>query len=69
MNEKEIEQLRNMYTEVFTSENGLKVLQDIANRCNANATTFVAGDVNASAFEEGKRAVYLHLTRMINKEK
>jgi hypothetical protein len=31
-------------------------------------TTYVSGDANASAFEEGKRAVFLHIKNMINKE-
>jgi hypothetical protein len=66
--QKEIEQLRDMYTQTFTSENGEKVLNDLANRCHAMSTTFVSGDANASAFEEGKRAVFLHIKNMINKE-
>ena len=66
--QKEIEQLRDMYTQTFTSENGKKVLNDLANRCHAMSTTFVSGDANASAFEEGKRAVFLHIKNMINKE-
>ena len=65
--QKEIEQLRDMYTQTFTSENGKKVLNDLANRCHAMSTTFVSGDANASAFEEGKRAVFLHIKNMINK--
>ena len=66
--QKEIEQLRDMYTQTFTSENGKKVLNDLANRCHAMSTTFISGDANASAFEEGKRAVFLHIKNMINKE-
>tara|TARA_R100001015_G_C4469265_1_gene53502 strand:- start:116 stop:367 length:252 start_codon:yes stop_codon:yes gene_type:complete len=66
--QQEIEQLRDMYTQTFTSENGKKVLNDLANRCHAMSTTFVSGDANASAFEEGKRAVFLHIKNMINKE-
>tara|TARA_R100001079_G_scaffold108803_2_gene80066 strand:- start:167 stop:418 length:252 start_codon:yes stop_codon:yes gene_type:complete len=66
--QQEIEQLRDMYTQTFTSENGEKVLNDLANRCHAMSTTFISGDANASAFEEGKRAVFLHIKNMINKE-
>ena len=33
--QQEIEQLRDMYTQTFTSENGKKVLNDLANRCHA----------------------------------
>ena len=66
--QKEIEQLRDMYTQTFTSENGKKVFNDLANRCHWMTTTYVSGDANASAFEEGKRAVFLHINNMINKE-
>ena len=66
--QQEIEQLRDMYTQTFTSENGVKVFNDLANRCHAMTTTYVSGDANASAFEEGKRAVFLHIKNMINKE-
>ena len=65
--QQEIEQLRDMYTQTFTSESGAKVFNDLANRCHWMTTTYVSGDVNASAFEEGKRAVFLHINNMINK--
>lgn len=66
--QKEIEQLRDMYTQTFTSENGKRVFTDLANRCHWMTTTHVSGDANASAYEEGKRAVFLHINNMINKE-
>ena len=68
MRQKEIEQLRDMYTQTFTSENGKRVFTDLANRCHWMTTSYVSGDANASAYEEGKRAVFLHINNMINKE-
>jgi hypothetical protein len=34
---------------------------DLAAACHAGETTHVAGDPHASAFREGKRAVFLYL--------
>lgn len=61
---KELEQLKSMYNQAFTSDAGKKVLADLEGRCNWRATSYVAGDANASAFEEGKRAVILHIHNM-----
>ncbi len=66
---EQITQLRTMYTDVFTSTAGQKVLSDLEARCNWRASSYVAGDANATAFEEGKRAVILHIYNMMNEEK
>ena len=66
---EQISQLRTMYTDVFTSTAGQKVLSDLEVRCNWRASSYVAGDANATAFEEGKRAVILHIYNMMNEEK
>jgi hypothetical protein len=66
---EQITQLRTMYTDVFTSTAGQKVLSDLEVRCNWRASSYVAGDANATAFEEGKRAVILHIYNMMNEEK
>jgi hypothetical protein len=66
---KEIEQLRDMYKQTFDSDAGVKVLKDLEARCNWRASSYVAGDANATAFEEGKRAVILHIHNMMNEEK
>ena len=66
---EQITQLRTMYTDVLTSTAGQKVLSDLEVRCNWRASSYVAGDANATAFEEGKRAVILHIYNMMNEEK
>jgi len=63
--EKEIEKLRYMYKETFATENGASVLKDLEKRCNMRSSSYVAGDANATAFEEGKRAVILHIHNML----
>tara|TARA_R100001015_G_C4630192_1_gene191641 strand:+ start:1701 stop:1922 length:222 start_codon:yes stop_codon:yes gene_type:complete len=65
---KAIEKLKSMYRESFKSENGQKVLFDLEARCNLRSISYVAGDPNATAFEEGKRAVILHIHNMIIEE-
>lgn len=62
---KELEQLREMYRRTFDSESGEKILKDLEARCNYRASSYVAGDANATAFEEGKRAVILHIHNML----
>ena len=57
-----------MYTDVFSGTAGKKILTDLESRCNWRGSSYVAGDPNATAFEEGKRAVILHIHNMINEE-
>ena len=61
---KEIEKLKDMYRQTFDSDAGKKVLTDLEARCNWRTSSYVAGDANATAFEEGKRAVILHVHNM-----
>lgn len=61
---KEVEKLKEMYKQTFDSDAGKKVLTDLEARCNWRASSYVAGDANATAFEEGKRAVILHIHNM-----
>ena len=65
---EQITQLKTMYTDIFGSTAGKKVLSDLEARCNWRAASYVAGDANATAFEEGKRAVLLHIYNMMNEE-
>lgn len=65
---KEIEQLKHLYREAFESDGGKKVLSDLEARCNWRASSYVPGDANATAFEEGKRAVILHIYNMMKEE-
>lgn len=66
---KQVEQIKLMYGDVFTSEAGKKVLEDLEARFNWRISSYVAGDANATAFEEGKRAVLLHIHNMLEEEK
>jgi hypothetical protein len=60
--------LKLMYNDLFTSEAGKQVLGDLEARCNWRSSSYVAGDANATAFEEGKRAVLLHIHNMLREE-
>ena len=60
--------LKLMYNDLFTSEAGKQVLRDLEARCNWRSSSYVAGDANATAFEEGKRAVLLHIHNMLREE-
>ena len=60
--------LRVIYNDLFTSEAGKKVLGDLEARCNWRTSSYVAGDANATAFEEGKRAVLLHIYNMLRED-
>ena len=57
--------MRVMYNDLFTTESGKKVLADLEVRCNWRTSSYVVGDANATAFEEGKRAVLLHIFNMM----
>lgn len=61
----EIDQLKDMYRQTFDADGGKKVLEDLEKRCNMRVSSYVAGDANATAFEEGKRAVILHIHNML----
>ena len=64
----EVKKLRQMYKDVFGEYAGKQVLGDLEARCNWRASSYVAGDANATAFEEGKRAVILHIYNMMSEE-
>ena len=65
---EQIAQLKTMYRDTFGDNAGKKVLSDLELRCNWRASSYVAGDANATAFEEGKRAVILHVYNMMKEE-
>jgi hypothetical protein len=65
---KEIKELRRMYKDTFGDHAGKQVLQDLEKRCNLHISSYVAGDAHATAFEEGKRLVILHIHNMLNEE-
>jgi hypothetical protein len=57
--------LRNDYKKTFETEEGKKVLKDLESVCMSNTTTFNK-DPYIMAFQEGARAVYLHITTVMN---
>jgi hypothetical protein len=61
----EVDKLREMYKQAFTSDSGVIVLKDLEARSNWRTSSYVAGDANATAFEEGKRMVILHIYNMM----
>ncbi len=65
---KEIEKLKDLYKQTFNTDSGSKVLTDLESRCNFRTPSYVAGDANATAYEEGKRAVILHICNMMREE-
>ena len=66
---KKSQQLRADYRATFSSAAGVRVLEDLSKRCFAKYTTFKDFDVNTMVFNEGKRAVFLHMQTMIEKKK
>ena len=68
MNEKDLKQLNLVYKQVFESDNGKKVLEDLEKRCSYHSTTHIKGDSHESAFLEGTRSVVLFIKNMLNKK-
>ena len=48
-----------------SSPRGRLVLADLARLCGAGRTSFVPGDALETAFNEGKRAVFLHVAAVL----
>lgn len=46
------------------SAEGRQVIADLAAFCNVTETSFLLGAADATAFNEGKRAVFLHIAEM-----
>ena len=57
--------LRNDYKQNFSTEEGQRVLKDLEKVCMYRSTTFDK-DALTMAFQEGLRAVYLHITTIMN---
>lgn len=51
------------YRHAFT--NRVTLLADLAVLCSAHDETYVPGDAHQTAFNEGRRAVWLHIMRML----
>lgn len=66
---KKIEDLKLAYRRTFNTDDGQEVLADLKKRFSFEATTFVSGDPQTSAFNEGQRAAVLLIVRMLSEEK
>lgn len=66
---KKIEELKLAYRRTFNTDDGQEVLADLKKRFSFEATTFVSGDAQTSAFNEGQRAAVLLIVRMLSEEK
>ena len=68
MNKDDLKQLVIAYKQVFESDHGKKVLEDLEKRCSYHSTTHIKGDSHESAFLEGTRSVILFIKNMLNKK-
>ena len=68
MDKNDLKQLNIAYKQVFNSDNGKKVLEDLEKRCSYHNTTHVKGDSHEGAFLEGTRSVILFIKNMLNKK-
>ena len=68
MDKNDLKQLNIAYKQVFNSDNGKKVLEDLEKRCSYHTTTHIKGDSHESAFLEGTRSVVLFIKNMITKQ-
>lgn len=60
-----LRQLQLDYQRLFGTENGKRVLADLESKCFGNKVTFDKDD-RIHAFQEGMRAVLLHLKTMLS---
>tara|TARA_B110000503_G_C7061245_1_gene376738 strand:- start:15 stop:227 length:213 start_codon:yes stop_codon:yes gene_type:complete len=66
-NPKELNEKIKLYNRVFTSEDGIQLLEDIKKRCNVYTTSF-SPDAHETAFREGQRSVVLFIESTLNKK-
>lgn len=58
-------QLTMDYLNAFTTESGKRVLDNLSRECYENAVTFIRGEPDSTAFNEGKRYIMLHIRRIL----
>lgn len=63
MSEHEALRIQNAYKEVFGSPLGKVVLEHLFANLKMDQTTFVEGDPYTSAYNEGRRSVYMEILR------
>mgnify|MGYP003113740601 FL=1 len=62
------EELKTLYKTVFSSEDGVRVLNDMASRFSMHSSTF-SSEPTETAYREGQRTVVLFLLQMIADQK
>lgn len=65
---KDVDQLAEAYRSCFASEAGQQVLNDLR-LAYGRRSSFVPGDPQATAYNEGQRAVYLEIMAHIDPER
>tara|TARA_R110002126_G_scaffold157128_1_gene304633 strand:+ start:90 stop:311 length:222 start_codon:yes stop_codon:yes gene_type:complete len=68
VNEDDLKKLNLAYKQIFESETGKIVLEDLKKRCSFYTTSHIKGDSHESAFLEGTRSVILFINNMLNKK-
>ena len=68
MDKSDLKQLTIAYKQIFNSDNGKKVLEDLEKRCSYHTTTHIKGDSHESAYLEGARSVVLFVKNMLTKK-
>ena len=63
-----LQQLIKDYKICFGSDEGKRVLDDLAKRCHEFVTTHDKANSHESAFLEGNRSVFLFIKNMVNKK-
>lgn len=63
-----LQQLKSDYETIFNLPAGKRVLKDILLSGKCEVSSFVAGDQAYTAFNEGKRALALHIKQMSTQE-
>lgn len=53
------------YQRLFETDNGATVLRDLAQEAGALQTSMHAGDPHLTSFNEGKRALFLHIVQKL----
>ena len=59
------EQLKVLYKEVFTSDSGKKIMEDLGKRFSMNNSTYVPNS-DETVYKEGQRAVLVLINNMMN---
>jgi len=68
VDKNDLKQLHIAYKQVFNSDNGKKVMEDLEKRCSYHMTTHIKGDSHESAYLEGARSVVLFVKNMLTKK-